>query len=323
MLRVVYLVFNEGHAATRGELRGGGDPARAAARAADARRGRGARAAGAPAADRRALGGAGRGRRARRRSPTRTGALWDRGAIAEGVAVLERALRLPRPGSYAIQAAIAALHDQAPTSPPPTGRRSPGSTRELARHDPSPVVARQPRGRGRVRGRAGGGARRCSPTTRGSTATSRCTPRASELLRRAGDAAGAERGAAAAIELSANEAERDALRRLGERPATGIAPPRRLARRPQRAGEREPGGDEHRALEAVRETTRSRPRRRRPRPRSRSRTRRRARAACCSTPAALPMSRRGDGVDGGADRRRHRHRDARAGDHQRGHHRSR
>ncbi len=38
---------------------------------------------------------------------------WDRAAIAEGQAALDRALRMNRPGPYQIQAAIAALHDAA------------------------------------------------------------------------------------------------------------------------------------------------------------------------------------------------------------------
>jgi RNA polymerase sigma-70 factor (ECF subfamily) len=39
--------------------------------------------------------------------------LWDKAGIAEGVAMLECALNMHRPGSYQIQAAIAALHAQA------------------------------------------------------------------------------------------------------------------------------------------------------------------------------------------------------------------
>jgi RNA polymerase sigma factor (sigma-70 family) len=43
-------------------------------------------------------------------------ALWDRAAIAEGVRVLQAALARDRRGEYQIQAAIAALHDDAPTA---------------------------------------------------------------------------------------------------------------------------------------------------------------------------------------------------------------
>jgi RNA polymerase sigma-70 factor (ECF subfamily) len=42
--------------------------------------------------------------------------LWDRRAILEGLSHLDRAMRLGRPGVYQIQAAIAALHAQAPTA---------------------------------------------------------------------------------------------------------------------------------------------------------------------------------------------------------------
>lgn len=42
--------------------------------------------------------------------------LWDRAAIAEGLSFLDRAMRQGRPGPYQIQAAIAAIHDRAPTA---------------------------------------------------------------------------------------------------------------------------------------------------------------------------------------------------------------
>ena len=43
-------------------------------------------------------------------------ALWDQAQIAEGLALVEEALRMPgRPESYAVQAAIAALHARAPS----------------------------------------------------------------------------------------------------------------------------------------------------------------------------------------------------------------
>jgi RNA polymerase sigma-70 factor (ECF subfamily) len=43
-------------------------------------------------------------------------ALWDAEAIAEGCKVLDRAVRLRRPGAYQLQAAIAACHAQAPAA---------------------------------------------------------------------------------------------------------------------------------------------------------------------------------------------------------------
>ncbi|MBM4780551.1 MAG: RNA polymerase sigma factor [Archangiaceae bacterium] len=41
---------------------------------------------------------------------------WDQGAIAEGLAVLDRALELKSPGPYQLQAAIGALHSRATTA---------------------------------------------------------------------------------------------------------------------------------------------------------------------------------------------------------------
>ena len=42
--------------------------------------------------------------------------LWDRVQIAEGLTLVEDALRIPgRPQTYAVQAAIAALHARAPS----------------------------------------------------------------------------------------------------------------------------------------------------------------------------------------------------------------
>jgi predicted RNA polymerase sigma factor len=41
--------------------------------------------------------------------------LWDRAEIAEAVRILTAALARDRPGEYQVQAAIAALHDDAPT----------------------------------------------------------------------------------------------------------------------------------------------------------------------------------------------------------------
>ncbi len=43
-------------------------------------------------------------------------ALWDAAKISEGVAILEAALRLGRPGPYQVQAAIAACHATAPSA---------------------------------------------------------------------------------------------------------------------------------------------------------------------------------------------------------------
>ena len=65
---------------------------------------------------------------------------WSRAEIAEGDAILERALRMRRPGPYQVQAAIAACHATA-TSPDETDWLQIAALYgELARLAPSPVV---------------------------------------------------------------------------------------------------------------------------------------------------------------------------------------
>ena len=82
--------------------------------------------------------------------------LWDQTAIAEACTVLDRAVRLRRPGPYQLQAAIAACHALAPTAAETDWRRSPScTTAERDRPDPGGVA--QPRGRrGDGRGPAAG-----------------------------------------------------------------------------------------------------------------------------------------------------------------------
>ena len=65
---------------------------------------------------------------------------WDRRLIAEGEAVLERALRACRPGPYQLQAAIAACHSGAATAAATDWRQIALLYGELIRHEPTPVV---------------------------------------------------------------------------------------------------------------------------------------------------------------------------------------
>ncbi len=65
---------------------------------------------------------------------------WDQAAIAEGAALVERALRAQRPGPYQIQAAIAACHSTAPRAEATDWDEIAALYGELARHEPSPVV---------------------------------------------------------------------------------------------------------------------------------------------------------------------------------------
>jgi RNA polymerase sigma-70 factor, ECF subfamily len=68
-------------------------------------------------------------------------ARWDRGEIEEGTQILDRALRMGRPGAYQVQAAIAALHDQADTAGEADWPQIALLYGRLAQLQPSPVVA--------------------------------------------------------------------------------------------------------------------------------------------------------------------------------------
>ncbi|CAA9308648.1 MAG: RNA polymerase ECF-type sigma factor [uncultured Gemmatimonadaceae bacterium] len=67
--------------------------------------------------------------------------LWDRDLIAEGTALVERALRSGRFGPYGLQAAIAAVHAEAPSVGATDWAQIVGLYDVLARVEPSPVVA--------------------------------------------------------------------------------------------------------------------------------------------------------------------------------------
>jgi RNA polymerase sigma-70 factor (ECF subfamily) len=87
-------------------------------------------------------------RRAARTSPTgelilleqQERTLWNRGQIAEGVALVERALVSRRFGPYTLQAAIAAVHSEASSVAATDWPQIVALYRELARLEPSPVV---------------------------------------------------------------------------------------------------------------------------------------------------------------------------------------
>ena len=65
---------------------------------------------------------------------------WDRAQIAEGTALVERVLLSQRVGPYAIQAAIAAVHAEAPTAAATDWNEIVGLYDVLRRLDPSPVI---------------------------------------------------------------------------------------------------------------------------------------------------------------------------------------
>ena len=66
---------------------------------------------------------------------------WDVARIAEGRALVELALRMARVGPYQLQAAIAAVHDEAATADATDWPQILGLYEVLARVSPSPVVA--------------------------------------------------------------------------------------------------------------------------------------------------------------------------------------
>ena len=66
---------------------------------------------------------------------------WDRGAITEGRALLEEALAADARGPYALQAAIAALHADAPTAAHTDWPQIAGLYCELEARSPSPAVS--------------------------------------------------------------------------------------------------------------------------------------------------------------------------------------
>ncbi len=87
-------------------------------------------------------------RRAARTSPTgelillenQDRSLWNREQIAEGVALVERALNSRRFGSYTLQAAIAAVHAEAESTAATDWRQIVALYNQLVRIQPSPVV---------------------------------------------------------------------------------------------------------------------------------------------------------------------------------------
>jgi RNA polymerase sigma-70 factor, ECF subfamily len=68
-------------------------------------------------------------------------ALWDRALVAEGQELVRRCLRRNRPGRYQVQAAIAAVHGDAPTAAATDWQQVVALYDQLLAIAPSPVVA--------------------------------------------------------------------------------------------------------------------------------------------------------------------------------------
>src|SRR5499427_8167311 len=146
VLRVVYLVFTEGHLATRGDVLIRGDLCDQAIRLA---RALGALLPGEPeVTGLLALLLLTDARRDARLTPDGEPVLladqdrrrWDRAMIGEGEALVEQALRRNRPGPYQIQAAIAASHSGAASAADTDWREIALLYGELIRYEPTPMV---------------------------------------------------------------------------------------------------------------------------------------------------------------------------------------
>jgi len=146
-------------------------------------------------------------------------ASWDRDAISEGVALLDTALRLGRPGPYQVQAAIASCHATAAEASATDWAQIAALYGELARLVPSPVVElNRAVAVAMAEGPAEGLAMVEELEASGNLAGYHLLPSTrADLLRRLGRPAEAAAAYRQALELAATDAERRYLvRRLAE-----------------------------------------------------------------------------------------------------------
>jgi RNA polymerase sigma-70 factor (ECF subfamily) len=147
---------------------------------------------------------------------------WDQALVAEGTALLDRSLAMGSPGPFLVQAAIAALHAEAPHWDATDWPQIAALYGELSRLAPSPVVTIN---------RAAAVAMADGPQVGLALLASldaderldRYQPwhaTRAELLARAGDADGAAAAYRRAIELTRNTAERQGLEERSRRAAT-------------------------------------------------------------------------------------------------------
>jgi RNA polymerase sigma-70 factor (ECF subfamily) len=140
---------------------------------------------------------------------------WDGGRAAEGLQLLEAALSLRRPGPYQLQAAIAAVHVQAPTAEATDWAQIADLYGALATVAPSPVVdVNRAVAVGFAEG-AEAGLVALAPLADDPLLEAYVPLHAAraELLRRAGDPAGAAEAYRRAIALTGNDVERAELER--------------------------------------------------------------------------------------------------------------
>jgi RNA polymerase sigma-70 factor, ECF subfamily len=145
--------------------------------------------------------------------------LWNRGQIAEGLALVERALSSRRFGPYSLQAAIAAVHAQAPSAAATDWAQIVGLYDAVVRADPSPVIELNRAAAVAMRdGPAAGLALVDAILTRGDLGDYHLAHSAhADLCRRLGRTAEARASYERALALTRQEPERRFLeRRLGE-----------------------------------------------------------------------------------------------------------
>jgi RNA polymerase sigma-70 factor (ECF subfamily) len=140
-------------------------------------------------------------------------AQWDRGAIAEGHDLVVSAVRGGSPGRFALQAAIAAVHAQAPTYAETDWAEVLGLYDALLQVWPSPVVAlNRAVAVAMVRGPAAGLAEVDALEADSRLAGYRYLPATrADLLRRLGRVREASAAYQAALDLADNDAEREFL----------------------------------------------------------------------------------------------------------------
>jgi RNA polymerase sigma-70 factor, ECF subfamily len=141
--------------------------------------------------------------------------LWDHDRIRDGLAKLERAVRLRRPGEYQLQAAITALQIQAPDAEATDWAHIAELYGALVRLNPSPVIELNRAVAVGLASGAAAGLEVLEPLLTDPT-LERYQPlyaAHAELLSRAGDAEGARHAYERAIALSANAVEQAELER--------------------------------------------------------------------------------------------------------------
>jgi RNA polymerase sigma-70 factor (ECF subfamily) len=141
--------------------------------------------------------------------------LWDRDRIGEGLAKLERAVRLRRPGEYQLQAAITALQIQAPDADSTDWPQIAELFGALANLNPSPVIELNRAVAVGLASGPGAGLELLEPLLADPALEGYQPLHAAhaELLGRAADAEGAARAYERAIALTANDVERAELER--------------------------------------------------------------------------------------------------------------